>query len=104
MTFTPSSLLDFVTYFESNNLDPENPFYYEASSATINFGYGINLTSAEQLAISGNSTLKNDLIAWFAANNIAADQNSVAGVSWSSFSTASLSAGGGATVADTLTR
>ena len=54
MSYTPSSLVDFITHFESGELDSENPFYYESSTTTINFGYGLNLTAAEDAALNGN--------------------------------------------------
>ena len=64
MTFTPTSVADFVLHFESNNLNGSSPFYYEPTTDTINFGYGINLSGAEDAALNGNSTLKNDIIEW----------------------------------------
>lgn len=105
--YTPSSAIDFIEHFEANNLNATNPFYYEPASgtnpATINFGYGINLTAAENAALAGNSTVKTDLIAWLSTNGIAADSTNVAGVAWSSFSTTSLTANGnGSSIASSL--
>lgn len=47
---TPASLFELMTMFENRTPDPDKPFYYEKSTHTINFGYGLNLT--------GNTGLK----------------------------------------------
>ena len=107
MTFTPTSAADFTQHFEANNLNAAAPFYYELSTNTVNFGYGINLTAAEDAFLNGNPTLRGELITWLSTNGIPADSTSVAGVSWASLSTASLTTDGkpngtGATNASTM--
>ncbi|RDU99812.1 hypothetical protein [Trinickia dinghuensis] len=50
---TLSSLSEFTGHFENGDFAAKNfedPFYYEKSTKTINFGYGINLTGAAAAA------------------------------------------------------
>ena len=83
--YTPSSAIDFIEHFEANKftIDPTSPFYYEPANgsvpASINFGYGLNLTAA-----ASNPTLQSDINAWFAQYNIF-----LTPAQWASFSTPS---------------
>ncbi|MCP3447326.1 calcium-binding protein [Bradyrhizobium sp. CCGUVB14] len=92
MSFTPASTHDYIAHFEGGTLNPTTPFYYEPASgdvpATINFGYGLNLTSAEKAAIDGDTTLKDSINDWFSAHGI-----TVTETQWESFATVNSSNG-----------
>jgi hypothetical protein len=92
MTFTPQTLLNYITHFEAGNFKSTSPFYYESSTKTINFGYGINLTAVENAALAGNTTIKSNLIAWLETQDIPVDiaNDTIAGIAWSQFSSANL--------------
>jgi hypothetical protein len=69
-SFTPTDFASMIAHFEGKSSPLNSPFYYEENTNTINFGFGSNLTAAENSALSNKSTLKNDYNSWLIANGI----------------------------------
>lgn len=92
--FTPTDVASMIAHFENFANPLTSPFYYEESTNTINFGYGSNLTGAED---ADNSTLKTDYSAWLKANGI-----SLSNAQWASFSQSTLTPGNGPGIAAAL--
>ena len=84
-TFTPTDVASVIGHFEGKPSPLYNPFYYETSTTTINFGYGSNLTAAENGALHGNSVLKDDYTSWLSHEGV-----TLTDAQWLSFSTHSL--------------